>query len=112
MVEGDAFALRRDELYLSLNCLDLFGGGRETQLEALRSVLRQKLSVKKSSCLSIINVGRTKQQVLPHAVLDVRHEPEPGDETHCGLFGLEYGDELVQDLIAESVSEVVSAYAP
>ena len=45
-------------------------------------------------------------------MLDFRHEPEPDDNSHCGIYGMEYNDALVQDLIAESVLDVVSAYTP
>lgn len=93
-----------------MNCLDLFGGERDAQLDCLRSVLREKLTVRRSSRLSILNVGQTKHRAIPHAVLEFRHHAEPGDLTHCGLHGLDYNDEVVQDVIAESVSEVVSAY--
>ncbi len=109
-VEGDAFALRSGEEYLSLNCLDLFGGDREEQLSALRRVVGLKLNVSKTALFSILNVGYTKQIVEPYASLDFIHQPQPDDETHCGLYGLEYNDELVQDLIAESVLEVATAH--
>ena len=111
-VEGDAFALRSGEEYLSLNCLDLFRGDREEQLRALRRVVGLKLNVRKTALFSVINAGYTKQAVVPNASLDFIHKPQPDDETHCGLYGLEYNDELVQDLIAESVVEVVTAYTP
>ena len=111
-VEGDAFALREDEEYLSLNCVDLFSGDREDQLRSLRFVINKKLKVSRSAVFSIINVGDTKRLVAPYASLDFLHEPEPGDETHCGLYGLEYNDEVVQDLIAESIVDVTTAYIP
>ena len=111
-VEGNAFALRNGEPYLSLNCLELFSGNRTEQLGVLRGVLIRKLNVSKTALFSIINVGNTKTCVEPRASLDFRHEPEPDDSTHCGMYGLEYNDEVVQDLIAESVLDVVSAYAP
>ena len=108
-VEGDAFALRTGESYLSMNCLDLLDGDRSEQLEALRAVLDRKLKGSGTARLAIINVGGTKRSVLPHAVLNFEHEPEPDDESHCGMYGLEYNNELVQDLIAESVVDVVKA---
>ena len=109
MVEGDAFALRKGESYLSMNCLDLLDGDRSAQLDSLRSVLDRKLNVSGTARLAIINVGGTKRSVLPHSALHFVHKPEPDDESHCGMYGLEYNDELVQDLIAESVVEVVNA---
>jgi len=111
MVEGDAFALRERESYLSVNCLDLLEGGRGEQLDALRRVLNRKLNVSRTARLAIVNVGDTKRYALPHASLDFVHLPELDDESHCGIYGLEYNNELIQDLIAESVVDVVSARA-
>lgn len=108
-VEGDAFALRKGESYLSMNCLDLLDGDRSEQLDSLRAVLDHKLNVSGTARLAIINVGGTKRSVLPHSVLNFVHEPETDDESHCGMYGLEYNNELVQDLIAESVVDVVKA---
>lgn len=113
-IDGDAFALRRGETYVSLNCLDLFEvGDREEQLRLLRGVLRRKMTVRPRHRLSIINVGYTKGDAASHGYsLDFRHRPEADDETHCGLYGFEYNDEVIQDLIAECVTDVVSAFEP
>lgn len=110
-VDGDAFALREGEVYLSLNCLDLFETSeRGAQIDFLRDVLRQKMTVRSSHRLSIINVGDTKSAARANDYLiDFCHVPEPDDETHCGLYGPEYNDEVIQDMIAECVTEVVKA---
>ena len=110
-VDGAAFAVRRGESHLSLNCLNLICGGHDTRIEHLREILRSKLNIKRTSLLAILNVGKTKEAVRGQATLEFVHEPEPDDKTHCGLYGLEYGDELVQDLVAQSVIEVTSAYS-
>lgn len=109
-LDGSAFALRPDEKYLSVNCLDLFDDAdREGQLTSLREVLARKMNVRPSALLSIINVGETKSRLEGHALLDFRHEPLPDDYTHCGIYGTEYNDEVVQDMIAECVQEVTTA---
>lgn len=110
-IDGAAFAVRRGESYLSLNCLDLICGGHDARIEHLREILRSKLNIKRTSLLAILNVGKTKEAVKEQATLEFVHEPEPDDQTHCGLYGLEYGDELVRDLVAQSVIEVTSAYS-
>ena len=61
--------------------------------------------------MAILNVGKTKEAVKEKAILEFIHKPEPDDITHCGLYGLEYDNELVQDLVAQSVIEVTSAYS-
>ena len=110
-VDGAAFALRQGERYLSWNCLSLLPGDRQSQFDALRAILGGKLNVRKTSRLSVVNVGYTKKLVKRHADADLefRHMPEDDDPTHCGMYGLEMNDEVVQDLIAESVSDVVQA---
>ena len=114
VVDGSAFALRDGEAYLSVNCLNLFASaGTETQLRELRATLRSKMNVRQSHRLSIVNVGRTKKRLRAHKYeVDFRHMPEPNDATHCGVFGTEYNDEVVQDLLARCVDSVVSAYEP
>ena len=110
-VDGAAFALRPGELYLSWNCLSLLPGDRRSQFDALRVVLAGKLNVRKKSRLCVVNVGHTKRFVRDRvdANLEFRHMPEGDDPTHCGMYGLEMNDEVVQDLIAESVSDIVPA---
>lgn len=110
-IDGVAFAVRRGERYLSLNCLDLICGDHDTRIEHLREILRNKLNIKRTSLLAILNVGKTKEAVEGLATLKFVHKPEPDDITHCGLYGLEYDDELVQDLVAQSINEVTSAYS-
>lgn len=59
-------------------------------------------------------LGKTKAAMEGRATLEFVHELKPDDQTHCGLYGLEYGDELAQDLVAQvaqSVIEVTSAYS-
>ena len=106
--------MRRGETYLSLNCLDLFEiVDRVEQLRRLRGVLKRKMTIRSRHRLSIINVGYTKRDAVAHGYsLDFRHRPEADDETHCGLDGFEYNDEVIQDLIAECVTDVVSAFEP
>ena len=102
--------MRPDETYLSMNCLDLFDEtDREGQLASLRVVLARKMNVRPSALLAIINVGEAKSRLEGHASLDFRHEPLTDDHTHCGMYGTEYNDEVVQDLIAECVHEVTTA---
>lgn len=110
-VDGSAFALRQGEQCLSWNCISLLPGDRPSQFEALRATLAGKLNLRKTSRLSVVNVGYTKKLVKKHtdADLEFRHMPEDGDPTHCGMYGLEMNDEVVQDLIAESVSDIVPA---
>jgi len=110
-IDGAAFAVRQGESYLSLNCLDLISGGHDTRIQHLREILRKKLHIRKASSLAILNVGKTKDAVKDRATLEFLHRPEPDDKTHCGLYGVEYNDELVQDLIAQSVIEIASAYS-
>ena len=108
-VDGSAFALRQGERSLSWNCLSLLPGARQSQFDALRAILARKLNVRKTSRLAVVNVGYTRKLVKQHADLKFKHEPQDDDPTHCGMYGLEMNDEVVQDMIAESVSDTVPA---
>ena len=110
-IDGAAFALRQNENHLSLNCLNLICGDPDARIERLRNILKNKLRIRPTALLAIINVGKSKESVKDLATLEFLHKPEPDDETHCGLYGLEHNDEVVQDLIAKSVIEVESAYS-
>ena len=54
---------------------------------------------------------RNSAKTIIRVDLEFKHKPESNDYTHCGLYGPEYNNEVIQDQIAESVREVVSAYS-
>jgi hypothetical protein len=120
-VDGSAFLLRERspggrEEYLSVNWLEWFPHrDRPDQLQVLRAVLAAKLHIKASYRLGVLNVGKMREHVRTTATdrpnVRVLHEPEPGDESHAGIHGVQPAEEVIGELIAETVEEVVPARA-
>ena len=115
-VGGEAFRLRKRaddgwEGFLSVNWLEFLApANRQAQIQALRAVLAAKLALSASARLAVLNVGEMRQYVREATSdrrdLQVLHEPEPGDSSHCGVYGLQPDQELIADLIAEVVREI------
>ena len=81
-----------------------------TETKKLREVFQDKrFNVRSVHRFSIINVGQTRSFLSEKATLRFLHEPEDNDFSHCGMYGTEYNDEVVQDMIAESVISIVPA---
>lgn len=118
-VDGSAFLLRERspggwEEYLSVNWLEWFPHrDRPDQLQALRALLAGKLRIRASQRLGVLNVGRMREHVRTTATdrrnVRVLHEPESGDESHAGIHGVQPAEEIIGELIAEAVQEVVPA---
>lgn len=115
---GAAFRLREDkqEEYLSTSCLELTGESeREEQIEALRKIYeaRDDFRVGATSKFAVFEVASMKHSVMKESEdsrkLDVRYKPEPHDQTHTGVYGLRFDDDVIADLMAQCVSEVYSA---
>ena len=102
------------EDHLSTDCLEMLGSStREVQLELLRT--NCTLKRKPRDMFALLNVGDTKEVVRrdssDHRVLGFKHVPRPGQDSHCGIFGVGIGidEELIQKIIAEEVFLMVSA---
>jgi hypothetical protein len=113
-ISGAAFHLREGESYLSVNWLEFLQlGNRDAEIKELRRVLSSKLRVGAKASIAILNVGELRRYVFSESPdsrdLQVRHEPEPDDPSHSGIFNLAMDDDLISDLIAEVVQETYSA---
>jgi hypothetical protein len=112
-VQATAFMLRANEPYLSVNwleCLDC--GSREEEIEAISGVYRRIFSsIRPNARIAVLNVGGTRKRVARYSD-DSRdlwfvHEPtEPDDMTHSGIYNLREDDEVIAELIAQSVQQV------
>ena len=99
--------IRPDEDFLSVNWLEYFGDiGREAQLAEIRRHIRLSLAV--TGTFAILNVGKTVEYVRTNSDIQtfaVLYEPTPEDPSHSGIHGYTHEDDLVADLIAETVQE-------
>lgn len=108
----DAFRLREKEDYLSTFCLEmLLGNTIDAQVQDLRQTC--PLTRKPRDQFALLNVGVTKQAVEQESpdrrVLEFKHVPMHGLESHCGIFGVRVDDEIIQKIIAEEVFNMVAA---
>jgi len=117
---GKAFRLRmlRDgpEPYLSVNWLEfLEKADRTGEIEEIRQVLSRKLRLGSRAKIAVLNVGETVDHVHRNSedrrVLRVSHEPEtnPPDPSHSGIHNLRLDDELIAELIAQTIKKVYPA---
>ena len=111
-VTGTAFQLRQIEECLSVNWLEFFHlADRQEEIREVRKVLRLKLGAKAK--IAVLNVGETIKYVRTQSPdarnLSMLHEPEEDDPSHSGIYGFQYDDHLIADLIAEMVQETYPA---
>ena len=114
---GDAFMLRPTDAYLSTNWLEFTGDPtRAAQLATVRRHLTDKgMKVSANARLAVLHL----QTVIDHVrswstdarAITARHEPEPLDPSHSGLYGYTAEDQLIADLIAQVVGEIHKAMA-
>jgi len=111
-VTGTAFQLRQIDEYLSVNWLEFFHiADRQEEIREVRKVLSLKLGAKAK--IAVLNVGETTSYVRTKSPdarnLSMLHEPEEDDPSHSGIYGFQYDDRLIADLIAEMVQETYPA---
>jgi hypothetical protein len=99
--------LRKDEPFLSVNWMEHFGEiGRDAQIAKIQEHI--ELSLAKYGLFAVLNVGEVLDQIerLGGKKLTVLYEPTPGDPSHSGIHGYQHEDDLIADLIADSVREI------
>ncbi len=119
-VNGAAFQLRPgrpDEDHVSVNWLEFLElPNREAEISAIREVLASKLRLGAKAKLAVLNVGEMRDYVAQESPdnrnLRVLHWPEDNDPSHGGIYDLPTDDNLIADLIAETVREVYPARDP
>ena len=116
-VSGTQFRLRKDvrgngpEEYLSGNWLEhLRMANRADEIVELQNVFSRKgFKIAKRDFFALLNVGEMRSHVLNKSpdrrVLHVLHKPSAKDHSHCGVYGLRLDDDIVSDLIAQTVKE-------
>lgn len=101
--------------YLSTNWLECTGARtRSDQLVVIRQHLIDKgRKLTTNGRLAVLHLQTMIDHVRSHS-LDARtitahHEREPADPSHAGIYGYAAEDDLIADLIAETVAEVHKA---
>lgn len=111
-IQATAFMLRSDEQSLSVNQIEFLECfTREEEIIEIRNILSKKLKIGASAKIAILNVGEMRSKILTESEdkrnLEVLHDPQenPPDPSHSGIYNLKADDELIAELILETVLE-------
>ncbi|MDE2216446.1 MAG: hypothetical protein KGJ87_04695 [Planctomycetota bacterium] len=115
-IQATAFMLRADEESLSVDWLEFLNcPSRESEITKIRNIYSTRFrSVGASAKIAVLNVGEVREKVLKESQdrrnLEVLHNPEnPDDPSHSGIYNLKQDDEMIAELILETVHEAYSA---
>lgn len=113
-IQATAFMLRAGDESLSVSCLEkLDCQDRDSEIAQLRIIYATKLNVGARSRIAILNVGEVRHKVFAETPerrnLEVLHDPLIEDPSHSGIYNLKKDDELIAELILETVRETYSA---
>ena len=113
-VEATAFMARSDESSMSVNWLEFLKcSNREKEIAELRNIYSAKFSVGSRAKIAIVNVGEVREKVLMESPdsrkLEVLHDPLENDPSHSGIYNLRNDDELIAELILETIVETYPA---
>lgn len=114
LIQASAFMLREDEESLSVNCMEFLNcSSRESEITEIRTVFSKKLHIGVRARLAVLNVGETRNKVLTESFddrnLEVLHDPSTYDPSHSGIYNLKQDDDLIAELILETIQETYSA---
>ena len=114
-IQSTAFLLRKGEPDLSVDWLEVLNcPTRADEIKRMREVYSSRLTVGAKAKIAILNVGEVCEKVQTESPdrrrLDILHDPidlENGeiDISHSGIYNLRADDELIAELILETVSE-------
>ena len=115
-IQATAFMLREtDKNHLSVNWLEFLNcSSRESEITKIRTIYSETfLSVGARAKIAVLNVGGVRKKVLTESPdgrnLEVLHAPLMNDPSHSGIYNLKQDDELIAELILETVRESYSA---
>jgi len=116
-IQATAFMLRSNEEYLSVNWLEYLNcSNRDHEINEIRNVYSAKLNIGARAKIAVLNVGEVCERVLKESEnrrnLEVLHDPiedDLYDPSHSGIYNLTQDDELIAELILETVHEAYPA---
>ena len=113
-IQATAFMVRSGEESLSVNWLEYLNcSSRDHEITEIRNTYASKFNrVGANAKIAVLNVGEVREKVLTESEdkrnLEVLHDPiedEPSDPSHSGVCNLKPDDELIAELILETVLE-------
>jgi len=118
-IQATAFMLRSNEESLSVNWLEFFNcSNRDSEIIEIRNVYSAKLNIGARAKIAVLNVGEVCEKILTKSPdrrkIEVLHDPDPiedgpSDPSHSGIYNLKQDDELIAELILETVHEAYPA---
>lgn len=113
-IQATAFMLRADEESLSVNWLEFFNySSRENEITKIREIYSRTFSVGARAKIAVLNVGEVREKALTESPegrnLEVIHDPLVDDPSHGGIYNLKQDDELIAELILQTVRETYPA---
>jgi hypothetical protein len=108
-IQPTAFMLRTGENSLSVNWLEFLKcSNRENEINEIRTIY-SKFQVGARAKIAILNVGEVRKKVLTESPdarnLEVLHAPFIDDLSHSGIYNLKQDDDLIAEIILETVKE-------
>jgi len=112
-IQATALMLRSDEEYLSVNWLEYLNcSNRDHEINQIRNIYSEKFNVGARAKIAVLNVGEVREKVLTESPdkqnIEVLHDPIENDlydPSHSGIYNLKQDDELIAELILETVHE-------
>jgi len=113
-IQATAFMLREVDKNLSVNWLEFLNcSSRESEITKIRTIYSETFTVGARARIAILNVGEVRKKVLTDSPdgrnLEVLHDPLMNDPSHSGIYNLKQDDELIAELILETVRDSYSA---
>lgn len=114
-IQATAFMLRQVDTSLSVNWLEYFKcSSRAGEIDELRKAYAAKnLIVKAAGRIAVLNVGEVRNEVLTESPdsrnLEILHDPLENDPSHSGIYNLRNDDELIAELILETILKTYPA---
>ena len=114
VIQATAFRLRVGEENLSVDWLEFLNcSSRGNEITKLRHIYSGKFKVPTRARVGVLNVGQMRDKVRQESPdrrnLNVLHNPKDNDPAHSGIYDLKQDDEMIAELILESVLETYSA---
>ncbi|GAH32713.1 unnamed protein product, partial [marine sediment metagenome] len=84
-----------------------------SEITKIRTIYSEKFTVGARAKIAILNVGEVRKKVLTESPdgrnLEVLHNPLINDLSHSRIYNLKQDEELIAELILETVRESYSA---